>query len=163
MLFFPKPVRKKKAPKPLKRSRKPIAAKAVFKAHGDNVFKTYRRRYTDGQVMAKAREYQLERKRDMPAAQIVFNVMLDDLRVLYESEAIMLNGDRFILIDAYVKSAKLASEIDGSTHDLQTRYDVGRDAWLLRTYGVHTVRFTNDQVFRRLWEVRERVINELSK
>ena len=41
---------------------------------------------------------------------------------------------------------KLVIEIDGSAHDGQKNYDAGRDAWLLRVYGVRTIRIKNSQV-----------------
>jgi hypothetical protein len=47
----------------------------------------------------------------------------------------------------YVPSKKLAFEIDGESHKLQSRYDAGRDAWLLDLYGVRTTRITNRDAF----------------
>jgi very-short-patch-repair endonuclease len=72
-----------------------------------------------------------------------FSELLDSMRVLYESEAIFQNCDRFILADFYFKAEKIVIELDGSAHDTQKNYDQGRDAWLLRTYGVTTVRIPN--------------------
>ena len=148
MLFFPKPTRKKKRPKPIKRTHKPIAKRSVFKAHGDNPFKNYRRRFTDYQVMVRAEISRQNRLRNRTAAEIRFSEILDEERILYESEAIFLNGDRFILADFYFKAQKLVIELDGSAHDGQKGYDRGRDAWLLKTYCIKTIRFTNAEVFR---------------
>jgi hypothetical protein len=140
--------------KPLKRSRKRIKARARFHAHGDNPLKTYRRRFTDYQVMVRANICRQQRLRNRTKAEIAFCEMLDSLGVLYESEAIFLNGDRFVLIDMYVKSAKVAFEIDGTAHDSQEGYDAGRDRWLLKTYGVRTIRIENKDVFRNANNIR---------
>ncbi len=94
---------------------------------------------------------------------MVFCELLDDMRILYESEKIFLNGDRFILVDMYVKTAKVAFEIDGAAHDNQSSYDAGRDKWLLRTYGVRTIRFKNSFVLGPSRAVRERVMAELGQ
>jgi len=154
MLLFPKPTRKPKPRKLLKRSRKAIAARSVFKAWGDNPTKTYRRRFTDYQVMIRAQICRQARLRNRTRAEIAFSELLDSIRILYESEAVFLNGDRFILADFYFKSHKLVIELDGSAHDSQKRYDAGRDAWLLRAHGVRTVRIRNSDVFtRRAWMV----------
>jgi very-short-patch-repair endonuclease len=161
MLLFPKTFRKKKPAKRLKRSYKPIAKRTVFKAHGDNPLKTYRRRFTDYQVMIRAEVARLARLRNRTSAEMAFCSILDDMRVLYESEKIFLNGDRFILVDMYVKSSKLALEVDGSAHDDQKGYDGGRDKWLLRTYGVRTVRFANAEVFRSCHKMKARLTLEL--
>jgi|ERR1039457_588691 very-short-patch-repair endonuclease len=162
MLLFPKPKRKPKLRKPLKRSRKAIKARAKFKAHGDNPFKNYRRRFTDYQLMVRAEISRQARLRDPTAAELAFADMLDGMRILYEREKIFLNGDRFILADFYFKPQKLVIELDGSAHDGQKEYDAGRDAWLLRGYGVKTVRFTNAMVFKKSGEVRRQVISALS-
>jgi hypothetical protein len=146
MLFFPKPIRKPKARKPLKRRPKTIAKRSVFKAHGDNPLKTYRRRFTDYQVMARAQICRQQRLRNRTRGEMAFTELLDSMGLLCESEAIFLNGDRWVLIDFLVRSAKFAFEIDGSSHDNQKEYDADRDAWLLRVYGVRTVRLTNAQV-----------------
>jgi very-short-patch-repair endonuclease len=157
-MFGLKPLSRKK---PLKRSRKRIAARAKFKAHGDNPLKTYRRRFTDYQVMVRAEIARQARLRDRTSAEVAFCGMLDDIGVLYESEKVFLNGDRFIIVDMYVKDAKIAFEIDGSAHDGQKGYDDGRDKWLLRVYRVRTIRFTNEQIFRERPDVRSSVIKEL--
>lgn len=166
MLFFrpcPKTPgwRRKKAPKPIRRTATKIAAKSVFKEWGKDATKKYRRRYTDAQVMAKALECKAKMRRDMPVAQQAFNELLDGMKVLYEAEAIFLNGDRWIAVDAYVRSAKIAFEIDGCSHEQQRDYDAGRDAWLLRRYGVRTVRFANADVLRNPAGTTERVVEAL--
>jgi very-short-patch-repair endonuclease len=80
---------------------------------------------------------------------------------LCESEAIFLNGDRPQLADFYVNSAKLVFEVDGGYHldPKQKKHD----AWLLRRYGVRTVRFMNGDVLRRSAETRDRVTELLKR
>lgn len=74
--------------------------------------------------------------------------LLDKHGVLYQSEAIFLNGDRHILADFFIPSAILVIEVDGAAHDDQKRYDAGRDRWLLDRYGVRTLRLPNNTVLR---------------
>jgi very-short-patch-repair endonuclease len=84
--------------------------------------------------------------------------MLDRLGILYESEAIFLNSDRFILADFYFKAQKVVLELDGSAHDDQKEYDAGRDAWLLRLYGVRTMRLSNELVMKKAPEAMDRTL-----
>ena len=79
-------------------------------------------------------------------AEMAFAEMLDRHGILYESEAIFLNGDRFIIADFYFKAQKLVIELDGSAHDNQKEYDAGRDAWLLHRYKIRTVRLSHAQI-----------------
>jgi very-short-patch-repair endonuclease len=65
--------------------------------------------------------------------------------VNYEREKIILNGDRWVLLDFYIPSVNLAIELDGSQHRDQKRYDQGRSMWLGRQ-GIKTVRFWNKAV-----------------
>jgi Protein of unknown function (DUF559) len=162
MLLFSKPTRK---PKPkrkcwLKRSKKPIQHRSVFKGHYPGGSR--KRRRTDREVMARALQYRGERLQNMTRAQIAFNGILDELGVLYECEAIILNGDRFIIIDALVRSSKVAFEIDGSAHSRQGKYDLGRDRWLLSVHSIRTVRITNEDIYRQPELVRQRVLDVLN-
>jgi very-short-patch-repair endonuclease len=134
----------------------------VFKAHGDNPFKSYRRRFTDHQVMVRAEVARQARLRDRTSAEIIFSELLDSMGILYESEAIFQNGDRFILADFYFKAHKLVIELDGSAHDGQKRYDAGRDAWLLYTHKTRTIRITNRAVFKHPVEIVGLVMAEIS-
>jgi hypothetical protein len=93
MLFFPKPTRKRKLGKPLKRSQKKLRERVKFKAHGDNPLKIYRRRFPDYQVTIRAQICRQQRLRNRTTAENRFSEMLDSLGILYESEAIFLNGD----------------------------------------------------------------------
>lgn len=137
-----------KRKKPLKRTRTKIKARAKFHAHREKSTKVYRRRFTDYQVMVRANICRQDRLRNRTRAEMAFAEMLDSMRVLYESEAIFLNGDRFILADFYFKAQKLVIELDGSAHDDQKEYGSGRDAWLLRVYKIRTIRVSNDLILR---------------
>lgn len=151
MLFFPKPTKKPK------RKTKRIAAKGRFVEWGKNTTKTYRRKRTDFQVLAKANEYRAARRMDMPRAQQAFNEILDSMGVLFEAEAIFLNGDSFVLIDVLCRKERIAWEIDGPQHEEKgySRHDAERDAWLLRRYGIRTIRISNKMVFTEPEMVRE--------
>ncbi len=107
----------------LKRSRKRIKARAKFKAHGGNLTKTYRRRFTDYQVMIRANICRQERLRDRTPAEVAFSAMLDDLRILYEVEKIFRNCDRWVLLDFYFSSARSAFEIDGKSQVGHENYE----------------------------------------
>ena len=64
-----------------------------------------------------------------------------------------------IILDFYCPAAKLAVEIDGSTHwtDEQRAKDEARDAWLA-SQGIRVLRFGASSVFHNLGEVVDAVI-----
>jgi|HubBroStandDraft_2_1064218.scaffolds.fasta_scaffold971511_1 very-short-patch-repair endonuclease len=66
--------------------------------------------------------------------------MLSRLGIKFEREKIILNGDRWVLLDFFIPSVNLAIELDGSQHRDQKQYDHGRSMWLARK-GIKTVRF----------------------
>jgi very-short-patch-repair endonuclease len=49
------------------------------------------------------------------------------------------NDTRFVIVDFWLPRHLVALECDGSAHDLQKKYDAGRDA-LLASQGVRTLR-----------------------
>jgi very-short-patch-repair endonuclease len=92
---------------------------------------------------------------------MAFEQILDQLRIPFELEKVFLNGDRATLVDVFLPKHTVAIEIDGKIHEKQRKYDAGRDRWLLETYGVKTIRFTNadvpkGQVKMRLFEIAGR-------
>ncbi len=141
--------------------KKHIRPKGKFKAHGANTLKTYRRRRTDADVLAYANKCRMERLQNRTRAEMRLSEILDDQRILYEVEKIFLNGDRHILADFYIHGAMLVIEVDGSAHDTQKSYDLGRDRWLLLQYGVRTLRLSNEEVFRKSSETMKRVLAAL--
>lgn len=146
--------KKPKPPKKRKPSRKRIASKSVFKAHGDNPLKSYRRRFTDYQVMIRAEACRQQRLRNRTRAEMAFAELLDRHRILYEIEKIVQNGDRFVLLDVWLPKWNLAIELDGSAHRHQEQYDYERSMWLARTHGMKVVRFQNADVFNGKAEQR---------
>jgi very-short-patch-repair endonuclease len=70
----------------------------------------------------------------------------------------LLNGDRWVLIDFFISSVKLAIEVDGSSHENQARYDRQRSEWLARKHGMHVARFTNAEAVNGEAEQRLRQI-----
>jgi hypothetical protein len=101
------------------------------------------RRRTDAEVIAWGQQKRAERLANRTRAEIRFAEILDDLRIVYESEAIIQNGDRVVLIDFLIRMRKIAFEIDGSSHDRTKRYDAGRDKWLWYWHGIKVYRFSN--------------------
>jgi very-short-patch-repair endonuclease len=99
---------------------------------------------------------------EMPRAQRLFNEMLDGERILYEAEKYIQNGDRPIFIDALVRSTKIGFEVDGPSHDNTKRNDAGRDSWLWYWHGIKIFRFGNQDVYKRLWWVRQQVLEALA-
>ena|SRR5579859_1293037 len=64
-----------------------------------------------------------------------------------------------IILDFYCPAAKLAVEIDGSTHwtDERRSKDEARDGWL-KTQGVKVLRFDASSVFHNLSDVADAVL-----
>jgi hypothetical protein len=70
MLLFPKPIKRQK------RKKFKIAKRSVFKAQGDNPLKSYRRKLTEYQVMARAEVHRQARLRNPTRAELAFAEML---------------------------------------------------------------------------------------
>ena len=158
--FFPNPkTARKRKPKTRR-----IAPRSRFFAWDEIARKGAKRKRTDAQVMTMGMQRKQQRLGDRTAAEMAFARLLDSLGVLYESEAVFLNGDRPQLADFYVKSAKVVFEVDGGYHDdpKQRRHDAGRDAWLLRAYGVRTIRIANRDVFGDSEGIRKLVATTLN-
>ena len=73
----------------------------------NNPTKQYRLRLTDFQVMLRAKVCRQQRLRNRTRAEIALAGILDDL---YESEKIVQNGNRSVLLDFFVASAKVGSK-----------------------------------------------------
>jgi very-short-patch-repair endonuclease len=63
--------------------------------------------------------------------------------------------DGFI-VDFYCHAAALVVEVDGAVHDRQADYDRERDK-IIATHGILFLRFTNDEIMRRLPDVLEKI------
>lgn len=92
---------------------------------------------------------------------MAFAQILDELRIPFELEKILLNGDRAILVDLYLPKQNVAIEIDGGVHLKQRKYDAGRDRWLLEIYGVRTNRISNNEVLMGR-ELQKRLFKQLA-
>jgi len=93
-------------------------------------------------------------------AEMAFAELLDRHRIQYEVEKIFLSGDRYILVDFFLKDQMLAIEVDdGSAHDSQKKYDAGRDRWLFDAYGVKTLRIATNDAICAPQSLLERIIN----
>jgi very-short-patch-repair endonuclease len=157
-LLFPKPSKKAKVRTWLKRSRKKPKARARFIEHGKDPTKQYRRRFTDYQVMLRAEICRQQRLRNRTPAEMAFAELLDSHRILYEVEKIIQNGDKWVLLDVFIKAAKLCIEIDGTFHKDQADYDTDRSDSLFRRHGIRTIRFSNGDVLKRSEEVMQTVL-----
>jgi very-short-patch-repair endonuclease len=72
--------------------------------------------------------------------------ILRRLGVKFERARIVLNGDRWVLLDFWIPSVNPVIELDGEGHRLQKSYDGGRSRWLA-SKGYKVVRFWNRAVF----------------
>lgn len=141
-----------------------MAVRRKFKAHGSNPLKIYKRRYTDAQVTAFAQERRRERLSQPTSAERRFAELLRECNItVFERESIFLNGDRHIAIDFLVKTGAgiIAFEIDGLQHRYQTKYDAGRDRWMLETHGIRTIRIKNEAILQKPDEVRKLIESEV--
>jgi very-short-patch-repair endonuclease len=141
-LLFPKPKKRTKVRKPLRRSRiKP--GKNKFKAYGENPFKTYHRSRDEAETDRWA-EDQAERRRSNPTeAEAAVEGILDQLGVAYIREKVWANGSHPIFSDFYLPDHKMTIECDGENHRADKVYDRRRSMWLARKHGVGTVRLWN--------------------
>jgi len=72
--------------------------------------------------------------------------------------------NRYIL-DFYCSKLLLAVEVDGDSHDIKKYLDNERDLFLEK-YNIKTIRYTNDQVFHSLNEIKNdlfKIIKEREK
>ena len=79
-----------------------------------------------------------------------------------------LNGYRFrkqhpvyrYILDFYCHECLLAIEIDGDIHKVRKDYDQYRDDYL-KSIGITTLRFTNDEIHNTLNQVLEKIRDNL--
>ena len=64
--------------------------------------------------------------------------------------------DGFI-VDFYCHAAGLIVEVDGPYHEDQKEYDTNRDQ-IMATHGLHTLRFTNDQIQNHLPTALQKIL-----
>ena len=61
--------------------------------------------------------------------------------------------------DFYCHQHELIVELDGGIHELQKEYDADREAYLI-ALGFRIIRFKNDEVFRNLQSVLQKIVKE---
>jgi very-short-patch-repair endonuclease len=61
------------------------------------------------------------------------------------------------IVDFYCAAAKLVVEVDGDTHGTRQEYDAARTRWLEQQHGLRVVRFTNQDIQKRLDAVLESI------
>lgn len=151
MLLIPKLGKKpKKAPKPLRRSRIKPGRTKFAADFGDG--KRCRRR-SDADVLKMAQIRRLERLSSATPAELAMDGILRSLGVKFEREHIVMNGDRFCLLDFWLPRWNLVLEIDGSVHLNQKTYDAARTRWLA-SKGYKVARFWNRNVISGACEER---------
>lgn len=60
-------------------------------------------------------------------------------------------------VDFFCAPSKLVIEVDGDTHADRAEYDVERTRWLNEQKDYRVIRFTNDEVFRNVEAVLEKI------
>lgn len=137
----------KQGPKP-KRGWKPIATKSRFKTF-DNPLKSYRLEPTDN-IRRKALSCQAEQIANENPAELAFKGWLKELCVKNRYQEIIYRRGGYIVVDFFIDGHRLVFEIDGTSHKSTIGYDMGRDAWLLRTHSIRTVRVPARTAFSRM-------------
>ncbi len=61
------------------------------------------------------------------------------------------------IVDFFCAPSKLVIEVDGDTHAECTEYDIERTHWLNEQKDYRVIRFTNDEVFRNVETVLEKI------
>jgi very-short-patch-repair endonuclease len=61
------------------------------------------------------------------------------------------------IVDFFCSKENLVIEVDGGSHLEQVEYDKERTRWLEEEKGYRVIRFTNDDVFKSINEVVERI------
>ncbi len=61
------------------------------------------------------------------------------------------------IVDFFCAKAKLVVEVDGDVHATQADYDAARTHWLEEQRQYRVIRFTNEDVFRRMDAVLEEI------
>ena len=102
---------------------------------------------------------QLLRKNMTVAEKLIWNrLRKKQLHVEFHRQVPMLD----YIIDFYCHEIGLAIEIDGPIHNTQVLYD-GKRQERLEKYGVHFLRFTNEQVFQEAEEVLISIKNQIQQ
>lgn len=142
----------------LKRKSTPIPRKSRFKSNA-NIFKTYHTKRSPEAVAKFAEACRLERIRNPTAAEDAFEQILRGMGLGYEKERIFYYaaGGRFIIADFWLSKSNTIVEADGSAHQAQLKYDIGRDAYFSGS-GITVIRFTNQEILNSIETVKAKII-----
>jgi len=137
------------------------------KFHGcSNPIKRYRHKRKLEDVRDYANQCRQKRLANPSEAERALQDILENIGIAAEREKILsyAEGQRFIIADFYIDSAKAILEADGPNHGLQRGYDRGRDQYF-EQLGIKTYRFTNREILKNSPATAKRVreiLNETS-
>jgi very-short-patch-repair endonuclease len=135
-MLLPKLLKKFLAPKRIKQ-------RSAFRPK-DNVLKDYRKRYPSEQLKQWAEERRAKQVAAKWPAELAMKAVLESLGVYAGHQFIIYYPGSFCIADFFIPARKIIIEVDGVNHKRdQPEHDVTRDAWLLKNYGMRTVRISN--------------------
>ncbi|MBC8334201.1 MAG: endonuclease domain-containing protein [Anaerolineales bacterium] len=67
------------------------------------------------------------------------------------------------IVDFFCAKEKLIVEVDGGSHLEQVEYDQERTRWLEDEKGYRLIRFTNDDIYKNINEIAERIREAVKK
>jgi very-short-patch-repair endonuclease len=107
-------------------------------------------------VSAKQLENAKELRREMtPSEKILWkHLKANPLTGLHFRRQQIVHG---YFVDFYCHQHELIIEVDGGIHELQKEYDVERETYL-RAIGFRIIRFTNDEVNKKLKDVLQKIV-----
>ena len=124
-------------------ARKPLKKRGRF-APKDNALKDYRKRYPSDQLKQWAEERRAKQLAAKWPAELAMKAILESLGVYAAHQFIIYYPGSFCIADFFIPARKIIIEVDGVNHKRdQPEHDVTRDAWLLKNYGMRTVRISN--------------------
>ncbi|HRV71696.1 MAG TPA: N-6 DNA methylase, partial [Thermovirgaceae bacterium] len=115
----------------------------------------YRGGYNFSGLVELAREF---RKNQTPAEDCFWSIVQNRKFLGLKFRRQHQVGD--YVVDFYCKEASLAVELDGPVHDLQTKRDAKRDAYL-KSQGVHVLRIKNGDLLEKTQATLEQLANRI--
>jgi very-short-patch-repair endonuclease len=151
LILFPKPKKRIKPPKPLKRGKAIKKCRGSFKA-SDNGKRKPRR--DPAKTEAWALQKRAEKLADLSPAQLAIGAILSRYGIRFEYEKYWPNGDYPVFSDLHLPDHKITIECDGNFHRGQRRADMGKAMYIARNFGVGTIRFWNSECLDGTAEAR---------
>ena len=101
-------------------------------------------------------------RNDMTIAEVLLWEVLKD-RKLFTAKWRRQHPIDIFVADFYCHEYKLVIEVDGDIHLLEENmdYDDGRN-YELEKFGIKVIRFTNDEIFNNIEDVKSRILHELN-